>query len=249
MFGNSFPLYRNLDGAQFEDVTGRSGLTTSTTRLTAWGAGSFDFDNDGNKDIFTADSAILDNSMEVQHEPFALPDGLFRNMGNLRFEDVGSKVGSGLSIPAAHRGAAFGDLNNDGRIDVVVTVLNGLPEILMNRSNNHNHWIIVNLVGVADNRDGLGTKVKITTSHGSQYNEATTAVGYNSSSDKRVHFGLGDATVVDRIELAWPTGVRQVLTHVSVDQILTVRESLSPPAEKAPKTSAPASSPTRATSF
>ena len=119
----------------------------------------------------------------------------------------------------------------------------------MNHSNNHNHWIIVNLVGVADNRDGLGTKVKITTSHGSQYNEATTAVGYNSSSDKRVHFGLGDATVVDRIELAWPTGVRQVLTHVSVDQILTVRESLSPPAEKTPKTSAPESSPTRATSF
>jgi enediyne biosynthesis protein E4 len=229
MFGNSFPLYHNLDGAQFEDVTSRSGLTASTTRLTAWGAGSFDFDNDGNKDLFTANSAILDNSMEVQHEPFALPNGLFRNMGSLRFEDVGSEVGSGLSVPAAHRGAAFGDLNNDGKIDAVVTVLNGAPELLMNRSNNHNHWIILNLVGVADNRDGLGTKVKITTSHGSQYNEATTAVGYNSSSDKRVHFGLGDATIVDRIELAWPTGVKQILTHVSADQILTVRESLSTP--------------------
>jgi hypothetical protein len=249
MFGNSFPLYQNLDGAQFEDVTSLSGLKAFTTRLTAWGAGSFDFDNDGNKDLFTADSAILDNSMEVQHEPFALPNGLFRNMGNLRFEDVGSKVGSGLSVPAAHRGAAFGDLNNDGKIDVVVTVLNGAPEILMNRSNNQNHWIILNLVGVADNRDGLGTKVKITTSQGSQYNEATTAVGYNSSSDKRVHFGLGDATFVDRIEFAWPTGVKQVLTHVRSDQILTVRESLSPPDEKAPKTSVPASSPTRTRSF
>ena len=249
MFGNSFPLYHNLDGAQFEDVTGRSGLTTSTTRLTAWGAGSFDFDNDGNKDLFTADSAILDNSMEVQHEPFALPNGLFRNMGNLLFEDVGSKAGSGLSVAAAHRGAAFGDLNNDGKIDVVVTVLNGAPEILVNRSDNNNHWIILNLVGVADNRDGLGTKVKITTSRGSQYNEATTAVGYNSSSDKRVHFGLGDATVVDRIELAWPTGVKQILTHVSANQILTVRESLSTPDEKAPKTPVPAASPTRTTSF
>jgi hypothetical protein len=227
MFGNSFPLYHNLDGAQFEDVTGTAGLTAFTTRLTGWGTGSFDFDNDGNKDIFTADSAILDNSMEVQHEPFALPNGVFRNVGKLRFEDVGSKPGSGLSVPAAHRGAAFGDLNNDGRVDVVVTVLNGMPEILMNRSTNKNHWIILKLVGVTDNRDGLGTRVKITTAFGSQYNEATTAVGYNSSSDKRVHFGLGDATVVDRIELAWPTGVKQVLTHVGADQILTVTESLS----------------------
>jgi enediyne biosynthesis protein E4 len=249
MFGNSFPLYHNLDGTQFEDVTSRSGLTVFTSRLTAWGAGSFDFDNDGNKDLFTANSAILDNSMEVQHEPFALPNGLFRNMGSLRFEDVGSQVGSGLSVPAAHRGAAFGDLNNDGKVDVVVTVLNGGPELLMNRSNNHHHWIILNLVGVADNRDGLGTKVKITTSHGSQYNEATTAVGYNSSSDKRVHFGLGDATVVDRIELAWPTGVKQLLTHVSADQILTVRESASAPDEKTPKISVPASSPTRSIRF
>jgi hypothetical protein len=98
----------------------------------------------------------------------------------------------------------------------------------MNRSRNHNHWIILKLVGVSDNRDGLGTKVKITTATGSQYNEATTAVGYNSSSDKRVYFGLGKATVVDRIELAWPTGVKQVLKSVMADQILTIVESGSP---------------------
>jgi hypothetical protein len=94
----------------------------------------------------------------------------------------------------------------------------------MNRSANHNHWIILNLVGVADNRDGLGTKVKITTSRGSQYNEATTAVGYNSSSDKRVHFGLGDVTVIETIELAWPTGVKQILSNIRADQVLMVRE-------------------------
>jgi hypothetical protein len=95
----------------------------------------------------------------------------------------------------------------------------------MNRSTNNNHWIILKLVGVADNADGLGTKVKISTAHGSQYNEATTAVGYNSSSDKRVHFGLGDATVIDTIELSWPTGVHQALKNVKVDQVLTVTES------------------------
>jgi enediyne biosynthesis protein E4 len=228
MFGDTFPFYRNLGNGQFEDVTDMTGMAAMTTRLTAWGTGIFDFDNDGNKDIFTAGSAILDNSMEVNHKPYQLPNGLYRNLGNMVFKDVSAQVGASFSFPAAHRGAAFGDLDNDGKIDIVVTVLNGEPQLLMNRSPNHNHWIILKLVGVADNRDGLGTKVKITTASGVQYNEATTAVGYNSSSDKRVYFGLGNATVVDRIELAWPTGVKQVLTSVAADQILTIVESGSP---------------------
>jgi enediyne biosynthesis protein E4 len=225
MFGDTFPLYHNLGKGQFEDVTDMTGLTAMTTRFTAWGTGIFDFDNDGNKDIFAAASAILDNSMEVNHKPYRLPNLLYRNLGNLAFKDVSAQAGASFSVPAAHRGAAFGDLNNDGKIDIVVTVLNGEPQLLMNRSPNHNHWIILKLVGVADNRDGLGTKVKITTANGVQYNEATTAVGYNSSSDKRVYFGLGSATTVDRIDLAWPTGVKQVLESVPVDQILTIVES------------------------
>jgi hypothetical protein len=222
MFGDTFPLYRNLGKGLFEDVTDATGMAAMTTRFTAWGTGIFDFDNDGNKDIFTAGSAILDNSMEVNHKPYPLPNLLFRNLGNMAFKDVSAQAGEGFSVPAAHRGAAFGDLNNDGKIDIVVTVLNGEPQLLMNRSPNQNHWIILKLVGVADNRDGLGTKVKITTASGVQYNEATTAVGYNSSSDKRVYFGLGNATVVDRIELAWLTGVNQVLRNVAADQILTI---------------------------
>jgi hypothetical protein len=95
----------------------------------------------------------------------------------------------------------------------------------MNRSNNHNHWIVLRLVGVKSNRDALGTKVKITTSLGSQHNQTTTAVSYNSSSDKRVHFGLGSATVIDNIDLVWPSGTRQVLKNVKADQVLTVTES------------------------
>lgn len=226
MFGDSFSLFRNLGAGQFRDVTGSAGLTTITSRLTAWGTGAFDFDNDGNKDIFTANAAVFDNAMELQHRPFALPNGLFRNRGNLSFEDLSANAGKDFSVPAAHRGAAFGDFNNDGKIDIVVTVLNGPPQLLMNRSKNHNHWIMLNLIGVKSNRDGLGTKIKIVTAHGSQYNQATTAVGYNSSSDKRVHFGLGEAAVVDRIELAWPSGVKQVLTAVPADQVLTIRESV-----------------------
>ena len=154
------------------------------------------------------------------------PIGVFRNKGDLTFEDLSSKAGPSFSVPAPHRGAAFGDLNNDGKIDVVVTVLNGPPEIWMNRFHgNRNHWIILKLVGVKSNRDGLGTKVKITTSLGTQYNQATTAVSYNSSSDKRVHFGLGSAAVIETIELTWPSGIKQVLKNVKADQILTVTES------------------------
>ena len=225
MFGEGLPLYKNVGDGQFQDVTAVAGLAALTSRSTAWGVGIFDFDNDGNKDLFTANSDILDNSMELAHRPFALPNRVFRNHGNLNFEDVSSKAGPSFQVPAPHRGAAFGDLNNDGKIDAVVTVLNRSPEIWMNRSNDHNHWIILNLVGVKSNRDGLGTKVKITTTLGSQYNEATTAVSYNSASDKRVHFGLGSAAVVDSIELVWPSGTRQVLKNVKADQVLTVTES------------------------
>ncbi len=224
MFGDTFPLYKNVGAAQFEDATSASRLTIFTSRLTAWGAGAFDFDNDGYKDLFTANSAILDNSMEVEHRPFALSNSLFHNKGSLLFEDLSGKAGTDFIIPAAHRGAAFGDFNNDGKVDIVVTVLNGPPKILMNRSPAHNHWIILKLTGTKSNRDGLGTRIKITTTHGSQYNHATTAVGYNSSSDKRVHFGLGDSKVVEKIELLWPSGIRQILTNVNADQVLPVKE-------------------------
>jgi enediyne biosynthesis protein E4 len=230
MFGESFPLYKNLGNGQFQDVSGAAGLSALTSRSTGWGVGIFDFDNDGNKDLFTVNADILDNAMDIAHRPYPLPNRVFRNQGNMTFEDVSSKAGSSFSVPAAHRSAAFGDLDNDGKTDAVVTVLNGPPEIWMNRSSaqnggNRNHWIILKLVGVKSNRDGLGTRVKITTSLGAQYNHATTAVSYNSSSDKRVHFGLGSAALVESIELTWPSGIKQVLKNVNADQILTVHES------------------------
>jgi enediyne biosynthesis protein E4 len=234
MFGEGFPLYKNLGNGLFQDVSGAAGLSALTSRSTGWGVGIFDFDNDGNKDLFTANADILDNAMDIAHRPYPLPNRVFRNKGNLTFEDVSAMAGTSFSVPAAHRSAAFGDLNNDGQIDAVVTVLNGPPEIWMNRSNtqtgtrsgsNRNHWIILKLVGVKSNRDGLGTKVKVTTSVGTQYNQVTTAVSYNSSSDKRVHFGLGSAGVVDSIDLTWPSGIKQVLKNVKADQILTVTES------------------------
>ncbi len=223
MFGNTFPIYKNA-GKDFEDVTEVSGMTAFSRRMTAWGTGAFDFDNDGWKDLFTAGGAILDNELEVLHRPALIPNGLLRNDKNFTFTDVSSTAGAAFLEPRNHRGAAFGDINNDGKIDVVVSTLNDKSQLFMNRTADGNHWIILKLVGTKDNRDGLGTKIKITTSEGVQFNQATTAVGYSSSSDKRVHFGLGKATVIDKIELSWPTGVKQVLTNVKIDQILTVVE-------------------------
>jgi hypothetical protein len=224
MYGNTFPLYRNSSRGQFNEVTDTSGVTVFSRRMTAWSTGAFDFDNDGWKDLFVAGGAILDNEQEVLHRPALQPNGLWRNKGNFTFNDVSAMAGVTFLEPRAHRGAAFGDLNNDGAIDIVVSAIKDRPQILMNRTANGNHWILLKLVGTKDNRDGLGTKVKITTSDDVQYNEATTAVGYNSSSDKRVHFGLGKAAVIEKIELAWPTGVKQVLTNVKADQVLTVVE-------------------------
>jgi hypothetical protein len=227
MFGEGFPLFKNMGDGQFQDVGATAGMATATGRLTAWGAGIFDFDNDGWKDFFTANADILDNAMLLAHRHYELPDGLFRNVtgsskGGVSFEDAGKAAG--LTVAAAHRGAAFGDLNNDGRVDVVTTVLNGSPEILMNRTENKNHWILFKLVGTKSNRDGLGTRIKITVGDGSQWNDAETALSYNSSSDKRVHFGLGSATVIDKVELVWPSGVKQTLTNVKADQVVAVRE-------------------------
>jgi hypothetical protein len=175
-------------------------------------------------DLFTTGGAILDNELEVLHRPARIPNGVLRNNGHFTFTDVSSTAGPGITEPRQHRGAAFGDLNNDGKIDIVVSTLNEKPQLLINRTNNANHWIILKLVGTRDNRDGLGTRIKITTSEGVQYNQATTAVGYNSSSDKRVHFGLGKTSMIDKIELSWPTGVKQVLTNVKADQVLTIVE-------------------------
>ncbi len=228
MFADSFPIYRNLGGGQFADVTNASGLSLLTARLTAWGTGAFDFDNDGFKDLFTANGEILDNSMEVERRPATLPNSLFRNNGNFTFADVSDQLGADFAVSAAHRGAAFGDFNNDGRMDVVVLVLNARPRLLLNRCRNHNHWIILRLVGTRDNRDGLGAKVRIATEGGTQYNHATTMVGYNSSSDKRVHFGLGNASVIQKLEVTWPGGLRQNLTGVKADQVLTITQGRIP---------------------
>lgn len=222
MFGDSFPLYKN-SGKHFDDVTSGASVTAATSRLTAWGNGIFDFDNDGWKDLFTANGAILDNSEEIDNLPYKMRNSLLRNSGDGKFVDLSAQVFSNL---AAHRGAAFGDLDNDGRVDIVTNNLNDKPEILMNRSNARHHWLLLNLIGTRSNRDGLGARIKVTTAGGKtvQYNQVTSSVGYASSSDKRAHFGLGPAKLVDQLEIFWPSGATQALAKVKANQILTIKE-------------------------
>ncbi|MGE5645273.1 MAG: CRTAC1 family protein [Acidobacteriota bacterium] len=223
MVGDTWPLFRNR-GRDFQDITSSSGIARAAAPYTAWGAGIFDFDNDGWKDLFASRASILDNSEEVENLPSKLPNTLLRNLGGKKFADVSAQVGPAFQVPQRHRGAAFGDLNNDGRIDVVVTAQHVQPEIYINRSENRNHWLLVDLTGVKSNRDGLGARVQATAGGVTQYNQATTSVGYSTSSDRRVHFGLGAAAVVDKLEILWPSGVRQTLTNVKADQVLKVRE-------------------------
>jgi hypothetical protein len=130
-----------------------------------------------------------------------------------------------MQIRAAHRGCGFGDLNNDGKIDVVVSAIGGPAELLYNTTADNNHWILIKTVGVKSNRDGIGTRIKLTGASGLvQYNHVTTAGSYASSNDPRVHFGLGTDTVIKEIELRWPSGIVQVLHNVKADQVLTVKE-------------------------
>jgi hypothetical protein len=222
----SFPLFRNVGGGQFVEQTLPAQLAVTRT-MSGWGNGIFDFDNDGWKDLFVARSNVLDNIAQFANRKYEEPNSVLRNLGNGKFLDVSSEAGSDFQVTAAHRGVAFGDIDNDGRIDAVVTVLNGSLKCFHNISKNSNHWILLKLVGKKSNRMGLGARVRITGEDGKvQYNHATTAVGYACASDSRVHFGLGGSRVVREIEITWPSGTRQMLRNVPSDQILKVEEQV-----------------------
>src|SRR5262249_21261693 len=187
----SFPLYQNKGGGQFLDRTVQSALS-GTRDMSGWSNGIFDFDNDGWKDLFVARGNVLDNVAMLSARRYEEPNTIFRNLGNGKFQDVSAQAGAEFQKAAPHRGAAFGDLDNDGRMDAVVTALNGKAKYFHNLTRNGNHWILLKLVGVKSNRMGLGAQIRITGEDGlKQYNEATTAAGYACASDSRVHFGLG----------------------------------------------------------
>ncbi len=219
----TFPLYLNKGAGNFVDMTIPDGLAKPTSEMSGWGNGIFDFDNDGWKDLFVARSNVMDNISEFSQERrYPEPNSVFRNIGGEKFLEESE---GDLRLEATHRGVAFGDLDNDGRIDMVVSTLGSPARLLHNVSDRENHWIVLKLVGTKSNRLGLGAKVRLTAADGTvQWNHATTAVGYACASDSRVHFGLGTNRRATQIEIRWPSGARQILGETAGDRIVTVEE-------------------------
>jgi hypothetical protein len=232
----TFPLYLSRGGGEFENVSERTGLAWQTLPMAGWSNAVVDLDNDGWKDLFAARSDVLDTIEQVSSRHFATPNVVLRNQGNGKFKDVSATAGDAFQLPAVHRGSAVGDLDNDGRMDIVVAVVNGPAKIFHNVTQTSNHWILLQLRGSKSNRMGIGARIRLTGENGSkQFNEVTTSVGYASSSDSRVHFGLGASKMTKEIEIVWPSGIRQVLKDVQGDTIVRIDEPSTAPSTNSSK--------------
>jgi len=214
----TFPLFRNTGKGSFVDATYASRLAGLSQNHSGWGTGFADLNNDGWKDLFTSNSHVNDRVELFEPAVYKEPNTVFVNLGNGSFADT--SAAAGLNEVKAHRGSGHADLDGDGRIDAVVSSLEGPVEVWHNVSPDPNHWIELKLTGTRSNRDGIGARIQI----GRQYNDMTSAVSYASSSLVPVHFGLGAMTTVDRIEIIWPNGKHQTLRNVKADRVLEVRE-------------------------
>jgi enediyne biosynthesis protein E4 len=219
--GETFPLYRNQGGGAFVEATQSSGLAVLGAKLSGWATLFVDLNNDGLKDLFTANSHVNDRVESFEASVYKQPNSLFLNSGGGKFRDGSADAGADFrSTAAAHHGAAAADFNDDGRIDIAVSALGAAAELWENTTQRPGHWITLKLIGTKSNRDAIGARITI----GHQTRTVTTASGYVSSSDVRAHFGVGDTKTIDRIEIAWPSGTKQVLEKVAADQVLTITE-------------------------
>jgi hypothetical protein len=228
--GDTPSLYHNLGGANFEDTTFTAGLGAHTQYL-GWGCGFFDFDNDGWADILICNGHVYPEVEQLKTEAgYVQRKLLYRNLRNGKFEEVTDMAGPGITTPAAARGCAFGDFDNDGDIDMVVNTVNGPPQLLRCDSSSGNNWIKVKAIGTKSNRSGIGARVTcIATFRGEtkphrQIDEVRSGGGYFSQGDLRVHFGLGKANKVDVLEIRWPSGQVDTMKDVAVNQVVFVKE-------------------------
>jgi len=226
MINDAFQLFRNLGKrGLFEDVGQRSGLLLGTRQLTGWSLGMYDFDNDGWRDLFFALSHFpaLDRYLGRSSE---LPNRVFRNLEGKRFVDVSATAGPDFQRAALHHGAAFADFDNDGRVDVVVTTLNGPAKYFHNTTSGRQHWLAVKLRGTRSNRQGLGATLRVTLPDGRLlHGQATTSVGYACSGEPLVRFGLGAHARAKQILVRWPGGDAQTLADVEGDRIVEIEEA------------------------
>ena len=217
--GETFPLFRNDGKGSFVETTQSAGLASLTTKRSGWCAAFGDFDNDGWKDIFTSNSHVNDRIGESEAVGWKQANSLFINDTRGRFRDATAESGLDKAV-AVHRGCGIADFDGDGRLDIVVLSLGQRAELWKNESTPQNHWLVVRLVGTKSNRDGIGARIIV----GKQARTMSTASGYASSSHAGAHFGLGAEAGPVRLEILWPSGMRQIVEDVKVNQVLEIKE-------------------------
>jgi hypothetical protein len=220
LMGQIWALFRNLKGESFRYVSPVMRVRKLSAGYSGWSNGFIDYNNDGWKDIYSANGDVDNIAPNARQH-----DTLFENLDGKAFEDVSEQMGKDFLRTGYQRGSAFLDLNDDGHLDLVVTSLNERPRIMLSSGDSGNHWIELALEGSHSDRDAIGARVKLTTGSGrTLYNHVAVSVGFMSSSDKRVHFGLGSETGIRSVEIEWPRGAKQVLKDVKADQVLKVKE-------------------------
>lgn len=218
-------LYRNLGAEGFDDATVRSRIAYATYNVSGFGTRFFDYDNDGARDLFVANGHVLDN-IQLYHANtrYAEPKLMFRNTGRGEFENVSDQLGPDLQLPRVSRGAAVGDFDNDGDLDILVSNNGQAPQLLRNDGGNARHWLEIFLIGSKSNRDGVGARVKVTAGDLVQHEQKKGGMSYQSAQDPRLHFGLGRHPEVDAVEILWPSGTVTKLEKLKSDQIIAVKE-------------------------
>jgi len=219
-------LYANQGGGLFDDVTVRCGIGYATFLMSEFGTRFMDYDNDGRLDVFMACGHVLDNIARYKSNVrYAEPKLMFRNAGGGRFDNVSGELGGDFSLPCVSRGAAVGDFDNDGDLDILVSNNGGAPQLLRNDGGNANHWLELLLIGAGkSNRDAVGARVRVEAGDRVLTDQRKGGMSYQSAQDPRLHFGLGARAAADRIEIRWPSGGRTELRNVKADQILAVEE-------------------------
>lgn len=210
-------LHKNEGNGVFTEMSYNAGIAVACGQFVGWASSFLDYDNDGDQDLFKVNG-------ELKHL-YGQEDQLFENDGNGKFTEVSTQRGSYFQEERVGRGACFGDYDNDGDIDVFIVNLEDKGVLLRNNKGNQNNWIMLNLIGEASNRDGVGAQISISYSDKKQYAQKESSSGYISTNDHRLHFGLGDAAKVDSIEIIWPSGIVQQLKNIEANQIIDIKEA------------------------